>query len=54
METGYKSFKNKAISSINLNEKSFGFEPEITAKVAKLRVRVYEVGISFTPSQTRQ
>ena len=38
METGYKSFKNKAISSINLNEKSFGFEPEITIKLAKKKI----------------
>ncbi len=47
METGYKSFKNKAISSINLNEKSFGFEPEITIKLAKKKFKFYEVPISY-------
>ena len=35
METGYKSFKKEVIQSINLNEKSFGIEPEITIKLAK-------------------
>ncbi len=48
METCYKSFKTEIIQSINIEEKRFGFEPEITAKLAKLRkIRIYEVGISY-------
>ncbi len=48
METGYKVFKNTVISQISIEEKRFGFEPEITAKISKLKeVRVYEVGISY-------
>ena len=47
METGYKSFKKKAIQSIKLNEKSFGVEPEITIKLAKKKFKFYEVPISY-------
>ena len=47
METCYKAFKRPIINKININEKRFGFEPEITAKLAKLGVRIYEVGISY-------
>lgn len=47
METGYKVFKSDIIKKINLVENRFGFEPEITAKVAKLKPRIYEVGISY-------
>jgi len=47
METGYKVFKSEIIKKINLVENRFGFEPEITAKVAKLKPRIYEVGISY-------
>lgn len=47
METCYKVFRREIIQSINIEEDRFGFEPEITAKVAKLRCRVYEVGISY-------
>ena len=47
METGYKSFKKEAIQSINLQEKSFGFEPEITIKLAKKKYKFYEVPISY-------
>jgi hypothetical protein len=48
METGYKVFKRSVISQITIEEKRFGFEPEITAKISKLKdVRVYEVGISY-------
>ena len=46
METGYKSFKKRAIQSIKLNEKSFGIEPEITIKLAK-KFKFYEVPISY-------
>jgi len=47
METCYKVFRREIIQSINIEETRFGFEPEITAKVAKLRCRIYEVGISY-------
>jgi glycosyltransferase involved in cell wall biosynthesis len=47
METCYKAFRRPIIQSIEIEEDRFGFEPEITAKVAKLDVRVYEVGISY-------
>ncbi len=47
METGYKMFRTKIIKKIDLKEERFGFEPEVTAKVAKLNCRVYEVGISY-------
>lgn len=47
METCYKVFKRELIQSITIEENSFGIEPEITAKFAKLRPRIYEVGISY-------
>ncbi len=49
METGYKVFKSEIIKQIDIQEKRFGVEPEITAKIAKLdpRPRIYEVGISY-------
>ena len=47
METGYKAFKREIIQSIELKEAGFGFEPEITAKIAKAKCRIYEVGISY-------
>jgi glycosyltransferase involved in cell wall biosynthesis len=47
METGYKAFRRELIQSIPIRENRFGFEPEITAKVAKARARIYEVGISY-------
>jgi glycosyltransferase involved in cell wall biosynthesis len=47
MEVCYKVFKREVISQINIRENKFGFEPEITAKVARLKVRIYEVGISY-------
>ena len=47
METCYKLFRREVIQGMNLTEKRFGFEPEVTAKVSKIKgVRVYEVGIS--------
>jgi glycosyltransferase involved in cell wall biosynthesis len=48
METCYKAFRREALQSIPLKETRFGFEPEITVKVAKRKLRVYEVGISYT------
>lgn len=47
METCYKAFRIEIIQSIKIQENRFGFEPEITAKVAKLNCRIYEVGISY-------
>ncbi len=47
METGYKVFKAEVLKKIRLEEDRFGFEPEITAKIAKNNCRVYEVGISY-------
>jgi glycosyltransferase involved in cell wall biosynthesis len=48
METCYKSFRREAIQKIEICENRFGFEPEITAKVAKNGLRIYEVGISYS------
>jgi glycosyltransferase involved in cell wall biosynthesis len=47
METCYKVFRREIIQSIPIEEDRFGFEPEITVKIAKRRLRVYEVGISY-------
>ena len=47
METCYKVFKSDLMKNIIIKEKRFGFEPEITAKLAKLKPRFYEVGISY-------
>jgi glycosyltransferase involved in cell wall biosynthesis len=47
METCYKTFRREIVQKIKIEENRFGFEPEITAKVAKLKVRIYEVGISY-------
>jgi glycosyltransferase involved in cell wall biosynthesis len=47
METCYKIFRREIIQGIKIEENRFGFEPEITAKIAKLHCRIYEVGISY-------
>ena len=48
METCYKMFRTEIIQSITLKENRFGFEPEVTAKIAKLKdIRIYEIGISY-------
>lgn len=47
METCYKVFKREVIQSIEIEEDRFGFEPEVTAKIAKMHVRIFEVGISY-------
>lgn len=47
METCYKAFKKQVIQSIEIEEDRFGFEAEITAKVAHMKCRIYEVGISY-------
>lgn len=49
METCYKMFRREVIQSIHLKEERFGFEPEVTAKLAKKRYRIYEVPISYHP-----
>ena len=49
METCYKAFKRDLIQSIDIEENRFGFEPEITAKVSKLGVKIIEVPISYYP-----
>ncbi len=49
METCYKAFRREIIQSVNLVEKRFGFEPEITAKIAKMGCRVEEAPISYYP-----
>jgi glycosyltransferase involved in cell wall biosynthesis len=48
METGYKAFRREVLKGIQIQENRFGFEPEITAKVAKQNIRIYEVGISYS------
>ena len=48
METCYKVFRKSVIDKITIVENRFGFEPEITAKIAKMRCRIYEVGISYS------
>jgi len=48
METCYKAFRREVIQSIPIEEDRFGFEPEITVKVARRRLRIYEVGISYS------
>jgi glycosyltransferase involved in cell wall biosynthesis len=47
METCYKVFRRELIQSIELEEDRFGFEPEITCKLSRLRARIYEVGIAY-------
>lgn len=47
METGYKAFRREVIQSIKIEEDRFGFEPEITAKIARGQYRIYEVGIGY-------
>jgi len=48
MEVCYKTFRREVIQKIKIEENRFGFEPEITAKVARLKVRIYEVAISYS------
>ena len=47
MENGYKVFKSSAIKNLNFFENRFGIEPEITAKIAKKKLKIYEVGVSY-------
>ncbi|MCM2359468.1 MAG: glycosyltransferase family 2 protein [Geobacteraceae bacterium] len=48
METCYKVFRREVLERISIEENRFGFEPEITAKIAKMDVRIYEMGISYS------
>jgi glycosyltransferase involved in cell wall biosynthesis len=54
METCYKVFRREILEQIEIQEARFGFEPEITAKVAKLGCRIYEVGISYSGRTYRE
>ena len=47
METGHKAFRREVLQSMSLRENRFGFEPEVTARVAAMGCRVYEVGVSY-------
>ena len=47
MEVGYKAFKSEILKDIDLKENRFGFEPEVTAKISKKNLQIYEVGISY-------
>ncbi|MBU2466026.1 MAG: glycosyltransferase family 2 protein, partial [Bacteroidetes bacterium] len=48
LESGYKLFKREILQSIPLKENRFGFEPEVTAKISRIKdIRIYEVGISY-------
>ena len=47
METCYKVFRQEVVRQIRVEENRFGFEPEITAKVARMKLRVYEVSVSY-------
>ena len=47
METCYKAFRREIIQSVDIRENRFGFEPEVTAKISKLNIKIYEVGISY-------
>jgi len=47
METGYKAFRTDVLTSLDLRESGFGIEPEITAKICKQRLRIYELPISY-------
>ena len=47
MEVGYKVFRSEVLKKINLEENRFGFEPEVTAKISKMNLRIYEIGINY-------
>lgn len=49
METCYKAFLREVIQSVDIQEKRFGFEPEITAKISDMRIKIHEVPISYHP-----
>lgn len=47
MECGYKVFRSEVLKKITLKQDRFGFEPEITAKISKMNIRIFEVGVSY-------
>jgi len=47
MECGYKVFRSEVLKKITLKQNRFGFEPEITAKISKMNIRIFEVGVSY-------
>ena len=49
METCYKAFRREIIQSVNIGENRFGFEPEITAKLSRMKIKIQEVPISYYP-----
>ncbi|HUV46954.1 MAG TPA: glycosyltransferase family 2 protein, partial [Candidatus Bathyarchaeia archaeon] len=54
MEVGYKVFPRQLLNNLNLKEDRFGFEPEVTAKVLKRKIRIYEVPISYSGREYRE
>lgn len=54
METCYKAFKREIIQNVEITENRFGFEPEITAKISKMGIKIKEVPISYYPRSTEQ
>ena len=54
METCYKAFRRDVIQSVDIEEKRFGFEPEITAKISDMRIRIAEVSISYYPRTNKE
>ncbi len=54
METCYKAFKREVIQSVNIEENRFGFEPEITAKISKMRIKIREVPIAYYPRTNKE
>ncbi len=54
METCYKAFRRDIIQSVDIHENRFGFEPEITAKISKKRIRIHEVPISYYPRTNKE
>lgn len=54
METCYKAFKREIIQSIDLKENRFGFEPEVTAKIADMKCRIIEIPISYYPRTLKE
>ena len=54
METCYKVFRRDVLQKLELHEKRFGFEPEVVAQIARLRLRIYEMGISYAGPPTRR
>lgn len=54
METCYKAFAREVIQSVDIQEKRFGFEPEITAKISDMRIKIHEVPISYYPRTNQE